>query len=206
MDDTSSLLDCHRGGSRRSLADTSVTSTADLSVFSAATRSHAHDNSLDTHSNMSDGSYEGNVTNNGSIGRNNENDGTTTSMQSIQRVPSMHSTPRTTPRPSLGGSSSSHAPSPDILRIYVPFSATIESAETATQNGVISDGGSTPSGCSIITRSPPKTISASMMDENRIRIRIDTSFTQSDDLQTPVVEHNNIVTPFRIDSAEIDLK
>lgn len=40
-------------GSRRSLADTSVTSTADLSVFSSG-RSHAPDNSLDTHSNVSD--------------------------------------------------------------------------------------------------------------------------------------------------------
>lgn len=40
-------------GSRRSLADTSVTSTADLSVFSSG-RSHAMDNSLDTHSNVSD--------------------------------------------------------------------------------------------------------------------------------------------------------
>ncbi|XP_046604609.1 USP6 N-terminal-like protein isoform X1 [Neodiprion virginianus] len=43
-------------GSRRSLADTSVTSTADLSVFSSATRSQALDNSLDTQSNVSDGS------------------------------------------------------------------------------------------------------------------------------------------------------
>lgn len=40
-------------GSRRSLADTSVTSTADLSVFSSG-RSHAPENSLDTHSNVSD--------------------------------------------------------------------------------------------------------------------------------------------------------
>jgi len=43
-------------GSRRSLADTSVTSTADLSVFSSATRSQALDNSLDTQSNISEGS------------------------------------------------------------------------------------------------------------------------------------------------------
>lgn len=43
-------------GSRRSLADTSVTSTADLSVFSSATRSQALDNSLDTQSNISVGS------------------------------------------------------------------------------------------------------------------------------------------------------
>ncbi|KAJ8667570.1 hypothetical protein QAD02_009233 [Eretmocerus hayati] len=44
-------------GSRRSLAETSVTSTADLSVFSSATaRSQALDNSLDTQSNASVGS------------------------------------------------------------------------------------------------------------------------------------------------------
>lgn len=59
MDDASSLLDCDHGGSRRSLADTSVTSTADLSVFSTVTRSQAHENSLDTHSNMSDNSLGG---------------------------------------------------------------------------------------------------------------------------------------------------
>ncbi|XP_011495459.1 PREDICTED: USP6 N-terminal-like protein [Ceratosolen solmsi marchali] len=70
-------------GSRRSLADTSVTSTADLSVFSSATRSQALDNSLDTQSNVSVGSS-------GSGG-----------------LP--------TPR------ASSHQPSPDIVRIYVPY-------------------------------------------------------------------------------------
>ena len=70
-------------GSRRSLADTSVTSTADLSVFSSATRSQALDNSLDTHSNVSVGSS-------GSGG-----------------LP--------TPR------ASSHQPSPDVVRIYVPY-------------------------------------------------------------------------------------
>ncbi|XP_074101677.1 USP6 N-terminal-like protein isoform X2 [Cotesia typhae] len=71
-------------GSRRSLADTSVTSTADLSVFSSATRSQALDNSLDTQSNLSVGS-----SNSGGL-----------------------LTPRATP----------HHPSPDIVRIYVPYS------------------------------------------------------------------------------------
>ncbi|CAG5081350.1 Similar to Usp6nl: USP6 N-terminal-like protein (Mus musculus) [Cotesia congregata] len=71
-------------GSRRSLADTSVTSTADLSVFSSATRSQALDNSLDTQSNLSVGS-----SNSGGL-----------------------PTPRATP----------HHPSPDIVRIYVPYS------------------------------------------------------------------------------------
>lgn len=46
MDDGSSLLG---EGSRRSLAETSITSTADLSVFSSAPRSQAADtHSLDT--------------------------------------------------------------------------------------------------------------------------------------------------------------
>lgn len=49
-----------QNGSRRSLANTSVTSTADLSVFSTATRSQALDNSLDTQSNISAGSSESN--------------------------------------------------------------------------------------------------------------------------------------------------
>lgn len=172
MDDTSSLLDCHHGSSRRSLADTSVTSTADLSVFSAATRSHAHENSLDSHSNMSDGSTGATSFDGGATG-------------SIQRVPSTHSTPRATPGPS-------YAPSPDILRIYVPYTSPLDNNITPTaspQNGDI-----------IITRSPPKTLNTT--DDNRIRIRIDTT---QDDLQTPLVEHNQI-KHFRIDSPEIDLK
>ena len=70
-------------GSRRSLADTSVTSTADLSVFSSATRSQALDNSLDTQSNAS--------------------------------VASSESAGLPTPR------ASSHQPSPDVVRIYVPY-------------------------------------------------------------------------------------
>lgn len=51
IEESGSLLGC----SRHSLADTSVTSTADLSVLSAA-RSQALDNSLDTHSYNSEGS------------------------------------------------------------------------------------------------------------------------------------------------------
>lgn len=109
-------------GSRRSLAETSVTSTADLSVFSSATRSQALDNSLDTQSNMSVGSS-------GSGG-----------------LP--------TPR------ASSHQPSPDVVRIYVPYSS--------------------PSPASCNDRLPctlPRTL-----DTNKIRIRVDPD-------KTPVVEN-----------------
>nr|XP_032527002.1 USP6 N-terminal-like protein isoform X5 [Danaus plexippus plexippus] len=79
-------------GSRRSLADTSVTSTADLSVFSSG-RSHAPDNSLDTHSNISD-------------------DGTGLS---VQWLPTAQSTPRATPYPP------SASPSEDVVRIHVTY-------------------------------------------------------------------------------------
>nr|CAD7256159.1 unnamed protein product [Timema shepardi] len=134
IDDGSSLVDGQHSGSRRSLADTSVTSTADLSVFS---RSQALDNSMDTHSNASDASSGGSG---GHCG-------------SIQRGPSAHSTPRVTP----------HAPSPDIVRIYVP--------SPPPQNGDI-----------------PRSLPRPFSDQNKIRIRID---TQED--QTPVVEQGHII-------------
>ncbi|CAD1475306.1 unnamed protein product [Heterotrigona itama] len=109
-------------GSRRSLADTSVTSTADLSVFSSATRSQALDNSLDTQSNISNASS-------GSGG-----------------LP----TPRATP----------HQPSPDIVRIYVPY--------TSPMSGSYKDD-------------LPRTLPRSL-ETNRIRIRVDPD-------QTPIVEN-----------------
>ncbi|KAG7211279.1 hypothetical protein KM043_010584 [Ampulex compressa] len=109
-------------GSRRSLADTSVTSTADLSVFSSATRSQALDNSLDTQSNISNASS-------GSGG-----------------LP----TPRATP----------HQPSPDIVRIYVPYSSPI--------SGSYKDD-------------LPRTLPRSL-ETNKIRIRVDPD-------QTPIVEN-----------------
>ncbi|CAG9558293.1 unnamed protein product [Danaus chrysippus] len=84
-------------GSRRSLADTSVTSTADLSVFSSG-RSHAPDNSLDTHSNISD---DGTGCGNCSL--------------SVQWVPTAQSTPRATPYPP------SASPSEDVVRIHVTY-------------------------------------------------------------------------------------
>ncbi|OAD62092.1 USP6 N-terminal-like protein [Eufriesea mexicana] len=109
-------------GSRRSLADTSVTSTADLSVFSSATRSQALDNSLDTQSNISNASS-------GSGG-----------------LP----TPRAT----------SHQPSPDVVRIYVPY--------TSLMSGSYKDD-------------LPRTLPRSL-ETNRIRIRVDPD-------QTPIVEN-----------------
>ncbi|XP_032526999.1 USP6 N-terminal-like protein isoform X2 [Danaus plexippus] len=87
-------------GSRRSLADTSVTSTADLSVFSSG-RSHAPDNSLDTHSNISDDGTG--------------SDGCGNCSLSVQWLPTAQSTPRATPYPP------SASPSEDVVRIHVTY-------------------------------------------------------------------------------------
>ncbi|GLH09828.1 Uncharacterized protein GBIM_14871 [Gryllus bimaculatus] len=164
IDDASSLLDCHHSSSRRSLADTSVTSTADLSVFSTTTRSQVLDNSLDTHSNASDGSGDGASSVGSGIGH--------TSV--IQRGASSHSTPRATP----------HAPSPDIVRIYVPYSSITTTPTASPQNGDV-----------------PRSLPRPLHDQNRIRIRID-----NQDEQTPVVEHGQFIRPFHVESSEIDLK
>ena len=157
-------MDCHHSSSRRSLADTSVTSTADLSVFSTATRSQALDNSLDTHSNASDGSAGGASSGGSGVGH----------PGSIQRGLSAHSTPRGTP----------HAPSPDIVRIYVPYTSSPPTLTPSPQNGDI-----------------PRSLPHSLPDHNKIRIRVDTQ-----EEQTPVVEHGHLIRPFHIDSPEIDLK
>ncbi|XP_057664280.1 USP6 N-terminal-like protein [Diorhabda carinulata] len=160
MDDASSLLDCEHTGSRRSLADTSVTSTADLSVFSTITRSQAHENSLDTHSNMSDNSVGGASSIGSGIG----------ATSSLQRAVSSHSTPRATPR----------NPSPDVLRIYVPYTP-LDTPIASPHNGDLIRGACT------------------FLDANKIRIKID-----NDELATPLVEHGQIKN-FRIDSP-VDLK
>ncbi|XP_012273830.1 USP6 N-terminal-like protein [Orussus abietinus] len=125
-------------GSRRSLADTSVTSTADLSVFSSAARSQALDNSLDTQSNISDGSS-------GSGG-----------------LP----TPRAT----------SHQPSPDIVRIYVPY---------------------TPPSPALGTNDVPRHLPRTL-ETNKIRIRVDPD-------RTPVVENLKPFT-LDSPELELDLK
>lgn len=160
MDDSSSLLDCEHTGSRRSLADTSVTSTADLSVFSTVTRSQAHENSLDTHSNMSDNSVGGAS----SVGSG------MNATSSLQRGVSSHSTPRATPR----------NPSPDVLRIYVPYSP-LDTPIASPHNGEL------------------KNVPCAFLDTNRIRIKVD-----NDELPTPLVEHGQIKS-FRLDSP-VDLK
>ncbi|XP_060520365.1 USP6 N-terminal-like protein isoform X2 [Cylas formicarius] len=159
LDDASSLLDCDHTGSRRSLADTSVTSTADLSVFSTVTRSQAHENSLDTHSNMSDNS----VGAASSVG---------SGIAGLPKPFSTQSTPRATP----------HNPSPDVLRIYVPYSP-LDTPIPSPHNGDL-----------------PKMYPSSFPEMNKIRIRID-----NDELATPLVEHGQI-KHFRLENPEIDLK
>lgn len=147
IDDASSLV------SRRSLADTSVTSTADLSVFSSVTRSHAQDNSLDTHSNVSD--------------------------DSGPRAITPTATPRAlTPQPS--------APSPDVVRIYVPYTSP-QPPSPCRQNGDL----------------PPRSLPCPLTsDQNKIRIKVDNN---SQEEQTPIVEHG-LIKPFQLNSPEIDLK
>ncbi|CAH1990046.1 unnamed protein product [Acanthoscelides obtectus] len=178
IDDASSLLDGEHTGSRRSLADTSVTSTADLSVFSTVTRSQAHENSLDTHSNMSDNSVGGASSVGSGMGA------ITSSMLGGGSLPrgssggagsviSSHSTPRATP----------HNPSPDVLRIYVPYSPFDTPVVSPHGNGTCGD--------------PPKP--CNFIETNKIRIRID-----NDELPTPLVEHGQI-KGFQLDSP-VDLK
>lgn len=133
-------------------------------MFSTATRSQALDNSLDTHSNVSDGSAGGGSSGGSGVGH----------AGSIQRCLSAHSTPRGTP----------HAPSPDIVRIYVPYTSSPPTLTPSPQNGDI-----------------PRSLPTPLPDHNKIRIRIDTQ-----EEQTPVVEHGHLIRPFRIDSPEIDLK
>ncbi|VEN39992.1 unnamed protein product [Callosobruchus maculatus] len=178
-DDASSLLDCEHTGSRRSLADTSVTSTADLSVFSTVTRSQAHENSLDTHSNMSDNSVGGASSVGSGMGA------MTSSMIGGGSLPrgssggagsviSSHSTPRATP----------HNPSPDVLRIFVPYSPFDTPVVSPHGNGTCGDQQRAP---------------CNFLETNKIRIRIDT-----DELPTPLVEHGQIKS-FHLESP-VDLK
>ncbi|CAG9763280.1 unnamed protein product [Ceutorhynchus assimilis] len=167
MDDASSLLDCEHNGSRRSLADTSVTSTADLSVFSTVTRSQAHENSLDTHSNMSDNSVGGTS----SVG---------SGFMQNKPITSAQSTPRATP----------HNPSPDVLRIYVPYTP-LETTYSPSETPIPS-----PHNGDLQKIHHP----SSFPEMNKIRIRID-----SDELATPLVEHGQI-KHFRLESpGEVDL-
>lgn len=89
----------------------------------------------------------------------------------LQRAVSSHSTPRATP----------HNPSPDVLRIYVPYTP-LDTPVASPQNGDL------------------QKLLYAFPDSNRIRIRID-----NDELATPLVEHGQIQS-FRMDSPEVNLK
>lgn len=191
IDDSSLLLECSHGGSKRSLAGTSVTSTADLSVFSTATRSQFLDNSLDTHSNVSDGSG-GAVSIGGSClpGRGSES----------LKISSAHSTPRTTP----------HVPSSDVVRIYVPYSPSSPTPTSSPQNGLL-----TKSFVDDIedmdreddlhirynTDDQQQTASVISQEDNKITIKVDTG---QDDAKTPVVEFGHFVVPMIPSTSKIN--
>lgn len=166
-------MECSHGGSKRSLAETSVTSTADLSVFSTATRSQFLDNSLDTHSNVSDGSAGGiSLGGSGVLGRND-----------MLRMSSAHSTPRATP----------HVPSPDVVRIYVPYSPSSPTPTSSPQNGHLPKNFVDESS-SFENRDQLKPAHINLINrtDNKITIKVDTS---QEDAKTPVVEFGHFVIP-----------
>ncbi|XP_045458361.1 USP6 N-terminal-like protein [Melitaea cinxia] len=163
-------------GSRRSLADTSVTSTADLSVFSSG-RSHAPDNSLDTHSNISDDGTG--------------SDGSGICGMSIQRAPSTaHSTPRATPYPP-----SVSPQSEDVVRIHVtynPLAASPSHLQPVSPKYKPYDEHK-PMTLGFYTNG-----AANLPSDNRIRIQV-----SSDELLTPVVDSGRIITQRYIESQGI---
>ncbi|XP_058793243.1 USP6 N-terminal-like protein [Phymastichus coffea] len=176
-------------GSRRSLADTSVTSTADLSVFSSsATRSQALDeanyeqleleNSLDTQSNASAVSEEA------CSGCSTAGQATPRQQQQQQQQQQPQQSPPPPPPPphhartntnSSNSNSSGHA-SPDVVRIYVPYGPPSEQQPPQPQ---------------LLART-----NLALDTPNRIRIKVDPD-------QTPLVEKP--LTPFALDSPELDL-
>ncbi|KAI8430805.1 hypothetical protein MSG28_000960 [Choristoneura fumiferana] len=170
-------------GSRRSLADTSVTSTADLSVFSSG-RSHAPDNSLDTHSISDDGTGS---------------DGSGICGMSIQRAPSTaQSTPRATPHPP-----SASPLSDDVVRIHVTYNPLAASPSrlhpvTPSKYKAYSDEHHKPVSLPFYTNN-----GTNMPSDNRIRIQV-----PSEELLTPVVDSGRIITQRYIDSRSelFDLK
>ncbi|CAB3225377.1 unnamed protein product [Arctia plantaginis] len=172
-------------GSRRSLADTSVTSTADLSVFSSG-RSHAPDNSLDTHSNVSDDATG--------------SDGSGICGLSIQRAPSTtHSTPRATPHPP------SVSPlSDDIVRIHVTYNPLAASPSHLTPiNPSKYKGYNDEHHKPVSLGFYPSNGAMNLPSDNRIRIQV-----PSEELLTPVVDSGRIITQRFIDhrSEMYDLK
>lgn len=110
MDDSNSLIGFEHTNSRTSLADTSVTSTGDLSAFSTMTRSNIHESSLDVNSNTSDKSIE--------------------EKNSIGSGIIIHSMRESLPNSSgMKDDLNIHK-----LKIFVPYSP-IESSTTSPQNG-----------------------------------------------------------------------
>ncbi|KAJ8737149.1 hypothetical protein PYW07_000420 [Mythimna separata] len=164
-------------GSRRSLADTSVTSTADLSVFSSG-RSHAMDNSLDTHSNVSDDATG--------------SDGSGICGLSIQRAPSTaHSTPRATPHPP-----SVSPMSDDVVRIHVTYnplagSPHLHPISPSKYKAYNNEEHHKPVSLGFYTSNG----STNLPSDNRIRIQV-----PSEELLTPVVDSGRIITPRFIES------
>ncbi|KAJ0183808.1 hypothetical protein K1T71_000231 [Dendrolimus kikuchii] len=164
-------------GSRRSLADTSVTSTADLSVFSSG-RSHAPDNSLDTHSNVSDDGTG--------------SDGSGICGLSIQRAPSTtHSTPRATPHPN-----SASPLSDDVVRIHVTYKPVAASPShlhpiSPSKYKAYNEEHHKPMSLGLYTSNGATNRSS----DNRIRIQV-----PAEDLLTPVVDSGRIITQRYIES------
>ncbi|CAH2035138.1 unnamed protein product, partial [Iphiclides podalirius] len=185
-------------GSRRSLADTSVTSTADLSVFSSG-RSHAPDNSLDTHSNVSDDGTGSGLRH----WRRFEPDTYASQTQpllhrsgicgmSIQRAPSTaHSTPRATPHPP-----SVSPMSDDVVRIHVTYNPLAASPShlhpisPAKMMAYAEEHPTKPASLGFYT-----TNGGHRPSDNRIRIQV-----PSEDLLTPVVDSGRIIAPRYIES------
>ncbi|XP_035433417.1 USP6 N-terminal-like protein isoform X2 [Spodoptera frugiperda] len=165
-------------GSRRSLADTSVTSTADLSVFSSG-RSHAMDNSLDTHSNVSDDATG--------------SDGSGICGLSIQRAPSTaHSTPRATPHPP-----SVSPMSDDVVRIHVTYnpragSPHLHPISPSKYKAYNNEEHHKPVSLGFYSNG-----STNLPSDNRIRIQVP---SESEELLTPVVDAGNNITPRFIES------
>lgn len=164
-------------GSRRSLADTSVTSTADLSVFSSG-RSHAPDNSLDTHSNVSDDGTG--------------SDGSGVCGMSIQRAPSTsHSTPRATPHPP-----SASPMSDDVVRIHVTYNPLTASPShlhpvSPKKYKTYTDDHLKPISLGFYTSNGTNNVPS----DNRIRIQV-----PSEDLLTPVVDSGRIINQRYLES------
>ncbi|XP_028162292.1 USP6 N-terminal-like protein isoform X3 [Ostrinia furnacalis] len=177
-DDSASAL-----GSRRSLADTSVTSTADLSVFSSG-RSHAPDNSLDTHSNVSDDGTG--------------SDGSGICGLSIQRAPSTtHSTPRATPHPP------SVSPlSDDVVRIHVTYNPLAASPSHLHPVSPSKYKAYEEHHKPMTLGFYPSNGANNLPSDNRIRIQV-----PSEELLTPVVDSGRIITQRYIESQDLyDLK